>query len=208
MIKSHITSGDGNEQDAYVKDHALVVTQYSCPPLLPQKNRVFSRKFTDDGLANGTSEMGVDGSTTPVEYYIPADDDNDVYITRLSFILGYGTSAWGYEFADSGAALTNGLKISYTDTTGYEVTIMNPKANYSFMRASGLQVSIADWEARGFAAAGDYGLFSNISLLDMVPPLGIKLDRGTKQKISILVRDDCTDADLFNCSAFGFERFE
>ena len=27
-------------------------------------------------------------------------------------------------------------------------------------------------------------------------------------RMSVLIRDDCTDADLFNCQAFGFERFE
>ena len=37
---------------------------------------------------------------------------------------------------------------------------------------------------------------------------GVKLDRGTKQKFCVTIRDDCTDADLFNCQAFGFERIE
>ena len=65
-----------------------------------------------------------------------------------------------------------------------------------------------NWETRGFAAAGDYGYFVNINIVDMMPPYGIKLDKGTKQKMSILIRDDCSDADLFNCQAFGFERVE
>ena len=57
-------------------------------------------------------------------------------------------------------------------------------------------------------AAGNYGYFVNINIVDMMPPYGIKLDKGTKQKMSILIRDDCSDADLFNCQAFGFERVE
>ena len=36
----------------------------------------------------------------------------------------------------------------------------------------------------------------------------VHLDKGTKQKMSILIRDDCSDADLFNCQVFGFERTE
>jgi len=178
------------------------------PPLLPQLNRVFAQKLTVDGTAGGTSEMGVDGSVTPVEYCIFADSKNDRYITSLSFIFGYGSAAEGYEFVDSGAALINGVKVSYFDTVGDEVVIMNPKANVSFMRSSGSSISTVDWEARGFAASGDYGFFVNIDLIDIMPMLGVKLDRGTNQRFCVIIRDDCTDADLFNCQAFGFERFE
>ena len=198
---------DKNGVPAEFESGRQVVITSTYPPLAPQKTQVFAQKFTVGGAPAGTSEMGVDGSVTSVEYCINADEDNDRYITRITFILGYGASAEGYEFVDSGALLTNGVKVSYTNSIGEEVTIMNPKANFSFMRASGAPISITGWEARGFAATGDYGYFVNISLIDIMPPMGIKLDRGTKQKMCITIRDDCTDADLFNCQAFGFERF-
>ena len=198
---------DKNGTPARFEDGFQITSISGNPPLLPQKIKVFSQKFTTNGLANGTSEMGVNAAAAPVEYYIPADDDNDRYITRITFILGYGGIAEGFEFADSGAALANGVKVSYTDTYNDEVTIMNPKGNFSFHRASGVHISTTNWEARGFAASGDYGYFVNIFLSEMMPPYGVKLDRGTSQKMSITIRDDCTDADLFNCQAFGFERF-
>lgn len=199
---------DKNGYPADFEDGRQVVIASTYPPLKPQKSKVFSQKFTVGGAPAGTSEMGVDGSVTPVEYCILADDDDDLYITRITFILGYGGSAEGYEFADSGAVLTNGVKVSYTNSVGEEVTIMNPKANFSFMRSSGEPISLTGWEARGFAASGDYGYFVNISLIDIMPPVGIKLDRGTTQRMCITIRDACTDADLFNCQAFGFKRFE
>jgi len=208
MLNAHIIDGDGTKSPVFVRDNALIVSQFTCPPLLPQKNNIFSQKFTTDGTATGTSEMGVDGSVTPVEYYIPADGDNDRYITRISFVIGYGSSAEGFEFADSNSALTNGVKISYTNTYQEEITIANPKGNYSFMRMSGAHISPEAWEARGFAGAGDYGYFINMYLNNVMPPYGVKLDRGTIQRMSVLIRDDCTDADLFNCQAFGFDRFE
>jgi len=208
MLNALITDGSGTKERAFVRDNSLVITQYGCPPLLPQKNKIFSQKFTTDGTATGTSEMGVDGSGTPVEYYIPAQNENDLYITRLTFVLGYGASAEGFEFADSNSALTNGVKISYTNTYNDEVIIANPKGNYSFMRMSGAHISPEAWEQRGFASSGDYGYFINMYLNNVMPPYGVKLDRGTNQRMSILIRDDCTDADLFNCQVFGFERFE
>ena len=193
---------------AEFEDGKQIISLCTFPPLHPQKTKIFSQPFTTNGLANGTSGLGVNGSVTPVEYYIGADPSNDRYITRISFIFGYGSSAEAYEFADRGTALTNGVKVSYTDSYNDEVTIMNPKANYSFMRSSGDYISRTSWEARGFAATGDYGYFVNIFLADIRPQLGVKLDAGTTQRMSITIRDDCTSADLFNCQAFGFERFK
>lgn len=199
---------DKNGTPAEFEDGRQIVSLYTCPPLLPQKNIVFSQKVTDDGTSSGSDDLGVDGSGTAVDYWIPADDDNDRYLSKLSFICGYGASAEMFEFADSGAKLTNGIRIFYTNTYGDEQTIANPKANYSFLRASLISFSISNWEQRGFAATGDYGWLATIPLDAMIPPFGIKLDRGTNQKLTITIRDDCTAADLFNCNAFGFERFE
>lgn len=199
---------DKNGKPANFEDGQQIVIPISCPPLLPQKCKIFQQPFTSNGKPSGTKDLGTDGSVTPVVYYIPAVQDNDVYITRISFILGYGSSAQGFEFADSGAALANGVQVTYIDNNGDDVTIMNPKANYSFMRASGALLSDTNWEARGFAATGDYGYFVNIYLKDIMPTLGVKLDRGTNQRMTITIRDDCSDSDLFNCHAFGFERFE
>ena len=57
-------------------------------------------------------------------------------------------------------------------------------------------------------ANNDYGYFINIPLSSYVPPFGIKLDKGTTQKMIFRIRDDATNADTFNAIGFGFERFE
>ena len=208
MIRNQITDGSGSKKAAYVRDDALLVSHIGYPAFLKQKTKIFSQMFTDTGLASGSNDLGIDGSVTPSIFCIPADNDNDRYISRITFILGYGTSAEMYEFADSGAALINGVKLAYSDKQGNEIPVMNPKSNLSFMRSSGLQVTNTNWETRGFAARGDFGLFVNIDLAQMMPPYGIKLDTGTKEQFCITIRDDCSDADLFNCQAFGFDRFE
>ena len=207
MNKIILADKDG-KPIAVTPDGCLYVSDCGAPPLKTQKTKIFSQKFTTTGLAAGSSDMGIDGSATPVEFYIPADQDVDRYITRVSFLMGYGTSSDLYVFADAGAALTNGVKLSYTNALGEETTIMSPKANYSFMRASGIPVTNTNWETRGFAARGDYGFFVNIDISKMMPSYGIKLDRGTIERISVLIQDDCQAADLFNCQAFGFSRNE
>jgi len=199
---------DKSGTPALFEEGRQIVSLYTCPPLLPQKNIVCSRKITDDGTTTGSDDMGIDGSVTPVDFWIPADEDNDRYISTLSFICGYASSAQLWEFADANTALTNGIRVFYTDTNGNERTIMNPKTNYGFQRASLIPFSTSTWESRGFAAAGDYGWLATVPLDRLVPPFGIKLDRGTNQRLTITIRDDCTDAVLFNCNVFGFERFE
>ena len=186
-------------------DNCLSVSDCGAPPFGTQKTIIFSSKFL---TSDGSDDLGIDGSATEVEFCINADEKKDRYINRISFIMGYGSSSNLYEFADAGTALTNGVKVSYFDSRGDEVTVMNPKANYSFLRASGIPVTNTNWETRGFAAAGDYGYFININLKDIMPSYGVKLDRGTKQKFCVTIRDDCQAADLFNCQAFGFERIE
>jgi hypothetical protein len=207
-IETTIIDGNTGKAGKVLSEGEVFTSQSGCPPMLPQKCKAFSQKFTTDGLPGGDDDMGVNGSVTAVEYYIGASNDNDRYITRISFVLGYGASAEGFEFADSGAALTNGVKVAYIDSQGTEVTVINPKANYEFMRDSDAPISRVGWQARGFAATGDYGYFVNINLSQIMPPHGVKLDKGSNQKMVVTIRDDCTDADLFNCQSFGFERFE
>jgi len=208
MLKSVVTDGGGTDKAARVlSDNELLVGAASCPPLLPQKNRVFGQNFTVDGLSSGSDDLGVDGSATAVPYWIPADEDDDRYITKVSFIMGYGTSAQMWEFADANTALTNGVKLAYDGGDNVEHEILNFKANYHFFSASDAGVT-ADWEDRGFAATGDYGYYVNINLAAIMPIYGIKLDRGSTQRVTITIRDDCTDADLFICKALGFDRFE
>ena len=133
MIHAQITDPKDNHI-AYVDDqNGLIVSVASCPPLIPQKNKIYSQKLQTSA---GSDDMGIDADAVGnTEFYISADNDNDIYITYLSFIMGYGSSADLHEFADSTAALSNGVRVYYSNNEGVETTIMNPKSNYSFMRS-------------------------------------------------------------------------
>jgi hypothetical protein len=208
MLKIVLWGGKGGS--AHVEDDALLIATTGLPPLLPQKIKIFSQFLTNDGLAGGTQNLGVDGSVTSVDYWIPASEDTNRYITKLNFLVGYGASGKPYIFADSaGGALTNGVKLFYQDSSGVETVIANFLANSDFMRyAQSDGLVPTSWEIRHLGANNDYGFMPTINLIEMVPPYGIQLARGTKQTLSITIRDDCTDADDFNCRAFGVERFE
>ena len=208
MIKLYLGDGGGTKQSVYVKDNALLVTQVGHPPFIQQKKKIFRQYLTIDGTATGSNDMGIDGSSTPVKFYIVADNDNDIYITALNFLVGYGASAGLWEFSDSNAALTNGHRLYYT-REGEEVDIHDAiKTNYDLIRLSVVGMLPTAWELRHLGAANDYGYLCTVPLLTKIPPYGIKLDRGSSQKLIFEVRDDNSDADDMNAIVYGFERFE
>ena len=201
-----IITGPGAGKQAYVVDDGLLVSNIPCPPMRPQKCKIWSEFLTEEG---GTHDLGIDGSAVPVNFFIRSDVDNDIYITKLNFIMGYGTAGRLYNFADSGVALPNGVEISYFDTEGTQTVIALVQVNYEFLRyATGTGIVPTAWELRSLGAVNDYGYMCTIDLSAIMPPHGIKIDRGSNQRASVLIQDDCTDADLFDCRAFGFERFE
>lgn len=207
MFNMKLFDGSGGKTAASVTpDQELSVITAPYPPLAAQKVQPFRQYLTDDGLSDGSNDMGVDGSSTNVDYYIPAKTDEDRYITTLSFIVGYGTTGSPYQWADV-AALTNGSRLFYESRRG-EVDIHDGiKSNQDFFRL-GFEFIPTLWEVRHVNANNDYGYFITMDLTKLGLPFGVKLDRGTNQRLVMRIRDNAADADSFNCIAYGFDRFE
>ena len=204
-VKSRLLDGGGTGREALVDDqNGLVVSLLACPPLVQQKNRVFRAYFMN---AAGSEDMGVDGST-PVDFFIPASDAADLYITRVDVLVGYGASAYPFEWADSGGALANGHRFFY-DRETEQVDIHDAvQRNSDLMRLFVAEMLPTAWEIRGLGAGNDYGYVGSIDLLGMMPPYGVKLDLGSSQRLVWQIRDDLTGhTDTFNAVAYGFERF-
>lgn len=204
MIHGIIADGGGRGSKAKVEDNALLTSTYPAPPLVEQKTKIY-RSY----LLNGaSSDMLVDGSTTAVDFSISADSNNDIYITALTFIHAYpSASALWAEWADDGAALTNGFKLSYI-RKGESIDIHDAiTVNGELMR---LATTPDLSEKRSILLVNDYGFLVAMDIAAIMPPYGIKLDRGTKQKLTFTVQDDLTasNSTLLNCIAYGFERFE
>jgi hypothetical protein len=207
-LPTFIVDGEGRGFRAEVdKENSLHVTAHQEPPLEPLLMKPFRQYFTDDGTATGSNDMGVDGSSTNQDFYIEADSDDDRYISAMSFIVAYGTSGQPFNWAD-GTALTNGTRIFYESKRG-EIDIHDGiQSNQDMFRLSSQKID-ADWQVRGVNATNDYGYFIWVDLKAFGFPFGVKLDRGSNQRITIRIRDNVgTDADTFDCIAYGFDRFE
>lgn len=208
-LKSTIASGDGAEDAVAVKDSALVITQFGCPPMIPQKNKIFRQYFTDDGTSSGSNDMLVDGSSVPVEFWIPAHEDNDRYITKVSFLIADDSAALD-EFGHI-TALTNGCEFEYD--RGYEIVTIHDalKTNFDFIRLCMGMPAFGDGTSVFIApdiSGKIEGVIPVFNFLEVMPPYGLKLDAGTTQRLTIKVNDDLSAPDAFNAIAYGFDRFE
>ena len=202
----NIKDGLGSNELVGVSDNAIRVSILNYPPAIPQKIRVFRQYLTDDGTPTGSNDMGVDGSSTNQDFYV-ASNENDRYITSLSIVVGYALSGAPYEWAD-GTALSNGSRLFYSSQLG-EVDIHDAlQRNQDLFRLQGRQIPTA-WEVRHVNAANDFGYFITIPISEIMPNWGLKLNKGTKERLTMRIRDDAgANADTFNCIALGFERFE
>jgi len=188
------------------KDGEDLVIASPYPPLLPQKVRPFRQYMTIDGTKEGSNDLGVDGSVTNVEFCVPAVEEYDRYITTLNILVGYGTTGKPYLFADS-TPLVNGCRLFYNSYRG-EVDVHDGlKNNEDFFRLASYSMPTS-WEVRHLNANNDFGYTVFMDLTKLGLPFGIKLDKDTKQKLALTIRDNATNADSFNIIAVGFERFE
>ena len=208
MIESVLKDGTGNKCFAEVTtDREQLFIQTTYPPLKPQKVRPFRQFMTTTGLPSGSNDMGIDGSSTNVDFWIPSHDKDDRYITALNIIVGYGASGKPYQWAN-GTALTNGMRLFYISERG-EVDIHEAiKTNQDMFRLS-FGLIPKDWEVTHVNANQDFGYIFSFDLTLLGLTHGIKLDAGTTQKIVMRVRDNAgLDADSFNVIAYGMDRFK
>lgn len=206
MAKVEI-KGTNKTQAEVTGDGELCVIAAPFPSLADQKVQPFRQYLTDDGTISGSNDMGVDGSVTNVDFYISADSVNDRYITTLNFAVAYGSIGKPYLWAD-GAALTNGTRLFYENPRGEVDIHEGMKSNQDLFRLTFNQIPTA-WEVRHVNANNDYGYFISMDLTKLSSAFGLKLDRGTDQRLICRIRDDAgTLADTFNVIAYGFDRFK
>lgn len=208
MLDVKITDGSGNGKDAIVtSEQSLYVTQNMAPPLVRQKTKIMIQYLTDDGTSSGSNDMVVDGSTTPQSFWIEADDDNDRYITCVNLII-----------ADEGAslnkfgaitALTTGCDFFY-ETQQEQIFIGTAmKTNWDFVRMSlTAEMPVPEIKPQKDVEGKVDAYVPCINFVSILPPHGIKLDRGTNERLVVRVNDDVSGIDAFNAVSYGFDRFE
>lgn len=199
----HTIISDGNSKANRLKildEGELGVVLHTHPP--EKESRIslpFRQYFTDDGTSSGSNDMRVDGSVTPVEFYIGAEEGFEVFIKFISI-----------KIADAGAkldkfgalaALTNGVEFEWQSQKLGSLTIHDGlKDNLEFFRLSNLSPGIVDLSGGGADAAIVSWDLSNI----FGNPWGLRISENSLERIIFRVRDDLsTGLDEFNIIGHG-----
>lgn len=197
----------GTGEQASVVDNSLQVISIAYPPFLKEQKIIPYRSYLTS--STGATDMRVVGSlAAPIQFYIPANPINDRYISKISFLIADA----GAVFNGFGklAALTNGCRFFYERRTSGEIIFHSAlKSNFDFCRmclfnppiGSGVDLLLG----KNVIGTSD-GFLPVLDLSALIPPYGLKLDAGTKQKIILEIRDNTSGVTGFDAIAYGFDR--
>lgn len=153
-------------------------------------SRLVFAKFTDGG---GSSDMAVNGSSTPVVFSISADPTLDAIVREIKF-----TSF------DSGIRVDRFLGLNSALTNGIQVTITTGGISQDFIPI----LTTQDFD--GHFAYGDGARFQLISssgndslIAQFSPREPIVLEAGTADNITITIQDNLNQVAFLEAVAFG-----
>ena len=209
-IKALIEDGTGRGNKAKVdEDGAMAVVVHPHPPKDETDSAFpFRQYFTDNGNGSGNNDMRVNGSATPIDFSVQTNPDKDVYIKSVSIVI-VDAGASLSEFGNL-PALTNGVEFCWeTQDEGIIVIAEALQTNFDFVRLAIGEPSFGDG-ATAFTASNISGQSEGfLPVLDFQKifglPYGIKLRKGTKDRLFFRINDNITNIDEFNAIAYGIK---
>ncbi len=195
------------EPDGNTAAYRMMMLPY--PPLnVPNRSLPFVKRMSVNGDGVTTS-LSVDGSASPVEAFVLAPAEGDLYI-RLSSVI----------IADAGAISLNsfgsiigGLSVGCTVFTESAGVVTNQdlslKTNFDFIRigtkTAGTGGKIDAYQLAKTDPSNDDGYHILLDATE-VSMFGIRLLKGTQDKFGIRINDDLSGVATFDIIVKGFIR--
>jgi hypothetical protein len=210
-IDVRIKDSKGTGTGAGVESNGAVLTTSTGVP--PKQDSAFLKPFASY-LRNsaGSEDMQVVGSAaSPQEFYIQAGAEGDRYLNTLVFVIADAGAAVN-EFGAL-SALTNGCQLIIEDSEFGDVVIADSlQSNFDFLQLCNFEPAFGTGTSsmRLNNVVGPSEAF--VMVLDLEDvfglPYGLKLEKNSKNKVKIVVRDDTTGVDKFDVKAYGFDLLE
>lgn len=209
MLKTRLIGAGGDYVAEVNKEGTLNMVVHPHPPSGESLTaQPFRQYFTDTGSPEGSNDMRVLGSTTPTDFYIKAIDDYDIYIKAISLVIGDGGSPALTKFG-SLTALTTGVRWSHFSSDLGDYTLHDGiKTNLEFIRlgvdtgaiGTGTDAYLADVSGGGTEK-------SYLPTIDLAETFGlaygIRLRKGSNDKLIFTINDDLTNLTTFNAIGYG-----
>lgn len=201
----HIINGQGGQRRSVFVDTNHALRTASAIPEVVASGTINRARYYNDYLYNGAvSNMAVDGSVTSQIFSVEAAGEYDLYITKIQILIA-STQIANNKFGDL-AALTNGWSL-YAVEQGQTTTILDAVTTTGEMtiESGGTFVSLANWNP-----ANDNARVITINLLDAFPfdtLRGLRIGRGSKDRLSALVQDNLTGLAEFTVRVIGTRHY-
>jgi len=205
-IKSRILDGWGSGIFARItKEGAFNVVVHNHPATDETR---FGLPFREYFTNAGSNDMTVDGSTNVQKFSVSATNDFDVFVKYISIEIGDTGSPALNKFGDL-AELSNGVKWTWdTQILGDYTLHEGITTNKGFIRIGGDTAAIGTGTNAFLAdVSGGQSEKSYLPNIDMAEtfalPYGLRLRKGTTDKITFTVQDDLQTLVTFNAIAHG-----
>lgn len=189
-------------------ERQIGVVVHPHPPKDESESAIPVREYFKN--SSDSNNMAVNGATTNVIFCIDAVQNFDIHIKTISIIIADASQTL-QEFANSGAALSNGVLLEWSSSDVGDVVIHDGlKTNFDFIRLALGEPSFGTGTA-AFLASNSVptNIEAYIPVIDFEKvfgiPYGLKLRKGTADKIKFTIRDDCTAADQFDAIGYGLK---
>lgn len=214
-VKSRIIDGGGSGSVVTVGKHRQFYTASVAPDVPPtgqcNQYRFFSQYLTADGLAAGTSNMNVDGSSTAVEYWLPADSTGKFDIHIMAIIVVVADTAVTHKKFGNEAALTTGWDLWSWESDAKTYIIEKAKTGAELIWKSGFHHPFSEGatmqELLDFNADDDDAQIVYIPIADYVPG-GIRLGAGTQDKIAATINDNLGGLTEMYAWCMGYKHYD
>lgn len=210
-----------DDVQSQVKDERLGEIEISYPLNSPAFTSVY-REFLTLNNDGSTTDMKVDGLSSPKEFFIESENNFDIYIASLCFFISAENVIANLNEFGAAPALANGCELIYrtedaeSNAFGASITINN-----DLLRLSQYQPSFGNLSGtvdRPFLISKVYSNADNgympiirFANFGYEPEYrgGIRLQASKKDRLSFVINDDLsalTISQLFklDCIAYGF----
>ena len=204
--KNQIVDGIGTGlKNKINKFNALKVYSQEIPDIDDPTILVPKSGFLTD--ENGNSDARVNGSASPIDFTINALEDTDLYISGLSFRIA-DQNAQLSKFGNI-PPLPNGLQLIYKNQDiGERILLDELKSNFDLVRACQGNPPFNEVEAfRATNIIGNSeGYLPVLKIKEVFNlPFGIRLKRGTLDKLILRVNDNVSAVDAFDIFYYATE---
>jgi len=210
MLNICVLDGHGSGNKLKINGEGeLTATLHTHPPRDEKVEGLpFRQFFTDNGASSGSNDMTVNGSSTTQRFYIKASTDFDIYLKTISIQISDNNSSLDKFGALS--ALTNGVKFYYENiTTGEAVISEELKTNLDMVRLGLGAPAFGDGTNAFKADISGGGSDTYLPVVDMSKtfglPWGLRLVKGSTDKLIFEVRDNLSTIDIFNIIGYGIK---